>query len=223
MVPGKPEDHKSYRGELIGKLRVMFAIKIIKSIAGSTTLVVNRCDNIRALRRATIQPEGVKLRWKQIDLISHLSDVYQSMDSIMSLVHIHGHQNIGRPASTLMVLGSLNVLLDELSEQIMAVFLISSSKSNTMAVGLLDPHIIPIVSIHGASIHSNIAQSITYDISKRRLLQHWDDPNLTHTIDWDKMDLPSFKQAQETSTSHMAHFIMKCMSNTLPNMTILHR
>ena len=50
MVPGKPEDHNSYRGELGGQLGVVCAIKFTDSILGSTTLVVNICDNISALR-----------------------------------------------------------------------------------------------------------------------------------------------------------------------------
>ena len=53
MLPGKPEDHNYYRGELGGQLRVMWTIEIMESILGSTALVVNICDNIRALRRAT--------------------------------------------------------------------------------------------------------------------------------------------------------------------------
>ena len=72
MVPGKPKYQNSYQGELGGQLRVMCAIKIMEYILGSTTLVVNSCDNISALRRATIHPEPVKLRWKQVDLISRL-------------------------------------------------------------------------------------------------------------------------------------------------------
>ena len=92
-----------------------------------------------------------------------------------------------------------------------------------MGIGLLDPHGTPSVFIHEVAIHPNITESITYEISKRRLLQHWDDWNLTNMADWDKIDLIPFKRAQETITIHMAHFIPKCMSNTLPNMTIIHR
>ena len=90
-----------------------------------------------------------------------------------------------------------------------------------MAIGLSDPYGMPSISIHGAPIHSNTAQSIVYEISKRRILQHWDNWKLTHTVDWDGIELPLFKLARETTTMHMAHFIMKFMSNTLPTMKIL--
>ena len=41
--------------------------------------------------------------------------------------------------------------------------------------------------------------------------------------DWDEIDLTSFKRAQETTTDHMAHFITKCMSNTLTTTMILQQ
>ena len=58
-----------------------------------------------------------------------------------------------------------------------------------MAIGFLDPYGMSIISIHGATVHSNIAHSIAYKISKRQLLQHWGDWDLTHTADWDGIDL----------------------------------
>ena len=81
----------------------------------------------------------------------------------------------------------------------------------------------PIISIQIAPVHSNIAQYITYEISKRQLLQHWDDQKLTHTADWDYIDLTSFKQARLMISFHMAHFITKCISNTLSTMTFIQR
>ena len=59
MAPGKPEYQNSYRGEIGGQLGGICAIQIMESILGSTTLVVNRCDNISALIKASIQPEAV--------------------------------------------------------------------------------------------------------------------------------------------------------------------
>ena len=50
MVPGKPEYNNFYWGDLRGQLGVMWAIKMMESIMVSTTLVVNSCDNISALR-----------------------------------------------------------------------------------------------------------------------------------------------------------------------------
>ena len=113
--------------------------------------------------------------------------------------------------------------MDALSEHIMVEFLLSSAKRNTMTIGLSDPHGMTSVLIHGSPIQSNIAQSIAYEISKRRLLQHLDDWNLTHMSDWDEIDLILFKKLRETTTAHMVHFITKLMSNTLPTMTILQQ
>ena len=100
MVPGKLEDQNFYRGELGGQLRVMCAIKIMESILGSNTLVVNSCDNIRYPRRASIHPEELKSRRKQADLISCLSDAFNSVDSGMVLVHVYRHHNNDKMAST---------------------------------------------------------------------------------------------------------------------------
>ena len=128
MVPGKPEDQNSFIWELGSQLGVMCAVETMESILGITTLIVNTCDNTSTLRLATIHPEAVKSRWKQVDLTSCLSDFYQSMDSGMSRVHIYGHRSSRRPASTLTPLASLNVRLDSLAEHIMASLLISSVK-----------------------------------------------------------------------------------------------
>ena len=59
METCKLEDQNSYQGELGGQIGVMCAIEIMDCIAGSTTLVVNCCDNISALRQAIIHPEAV--------------------------------------------------------------------------------------------------------------------------------------------------------------------
>ena len=69
MLPVKPEDQNSYRGEIGFEIGFMYAIKIMECIVGRTTLVVNSCNNISAVRLATIHPEAVKLRWKHVDLI----------------------------------------------------------------------------------------------------------------------------------------------------------
>ena len=92
-----------------------------------------------------------------------------------------------------------------------------------MAIGLSDPHVMPSLSTHGSPIHSNIDEYIAYKISKRRLLQQWDDQNLIHTADWDKINPTLFKRAWETTTVHMAQIITKYTSNTQPTMSILQR
>ena len=138
----------------------MCEIEIMDSILVSTTLVANICDNIISLRQASRHPEAVTPRWIQAYLISGLSDVYHTIDSGMSLVHVHGHQNIGKLASTLTPLASLNVRLDALVEHIMESFLLSSATKNTIVVGFTNPYGLPSVSICGVPIHSNLAQYI---------------------------------------------------------------
>ena len=114
----------------------------------------------------------------------------------MSLVNVHSDHNSGGQVSTLTTLASLNLQLDALAENIMAEFILSSSTTNKMTIGLLDPHGIPSISIHVSLVHFNIANSIVCEISKCQILQLWDDQNLTHLSDWDEIDLTSFKQAQ---------------------------
>ena len=160
MVIGKPKDQNSYQGELGGLLEVMCTIEIMESILDSSTLAVNSCDSISALRRETIQPEAVKNIWKQVYFISHLSDVFQSMDSGISLVHVYRHQNNGILASNLTSLAYLSVILYTRAEHIMAEFLFSPEKRNTIPIGLSEPHIISSISIHRYPFHSNIALSI---------------------------------------------------------------
>ena len=161
MVPGKTKYQNSCWGEIRGQLRIMCTIKIMEYILGSTKLVVNICDKMRSLRRATIHPEALMHIWKQVDLISRLSDVQYSMDSGMSMLHVYGYHNIRRPESTLTPLESLNVRLYTLEKHIIAEFLLSSATRNTIAIGFLDPHRIPNVSIHGDPVQSNITQYIS--------------------------------------------------------------
>ena len=70
------------------------------------------------------------------------------MEYGMSLVHVYGHQNSGKLAST------LTPRLDTLEEHIMVDFLLSSAIINTIAIGLSDLHEIPILSIHRDPVHS---------------------------------------------------------------------
>ena len=141
----------------------------------------------------------------------------------MSQIYVYGHQNRGNPYSTFTALVSLNIRLDALEEYIMASFIILPVTRNTTAIRLLDPHGISNVFIHESPVHSNITHYITCKISKLRLIQDWDDHNLTQTSDWDGICPTFFKRARDTTTVHMAHFITKYMSNTLPNMTILQK
>ena len=112
----------------------------------------------------------------------------------------------------------------------MASFLISPATRNTIAVRLSYPYGLPSVSIHGFNshhnpnpIHSNIDQSIAYKISKRRLIKYLAYWNLTHMAYCEGIELTSFKQSWDKTNVHMAHFITKCMSNTLSTVTILQR
>ena len=89
MLPGKLEYQNSYRGELGGKLWFMYLIQIIESTMGSTSLMVDICDNILVLIQALIHLEAVTLEWKQAFFISCLFDVFHSIDSCMSMLHVY--------------------------------------------------------------------------------------------------------------------------------------
>ena len=54
MITRKTEDQNSYQGELGVQLGFMCAIQSIESIMVRNPLVVDSCDNIRALRQALI-------------------------------------------------------------------------------------------------------------------------------------------------------------------------
>ena len=157
----------------------MCVIKIMESILGSTVLVVNSCENISVLRQSLIRPEAVTPRSKQADPFSRMYDIYRSIDSGMSLVHVYRHQNIGNPASTLMPLAYLNVRLDAQVEHIMVSFLILTETRNTIAVGFSDPFGLNIVSIHGVPVHSNLIL-VSFELTSHnsnetriRLLSTW--------------------------------------------------
>ena len=72
MVPGKPKYQYSYQRELGRQLGVICMIKIMESIMGITALVVKSCDNISALRQASLDALAVTSLCKQADLIYRL-------------------------------------------------------------------------------------------------------------------------------------------------------
>ena len=140
MVPVKPKYQNSYIGELRGQFGVMCTIVIMESILGSTTVVVNSYVNISSLIRASIHPEAVTSRRKQANLIYNLSDVYHSIESGMTLVHVYRHHNRGKPVSNLTSLASINIRLDAIAENIMESFLLSLATRNTIAVRFSYPY-----------------------------------------------------------------------------------
>ena len=172
----------------------MCMIQIIESILRSTTLVVDSCDNISALRWASIHPEEVKSQCKQADIISCLSNVYHSIDFEIPLVHVYGHHNSGKLVSIVTPLESLNVWLDTLAEHIISSFLLLAENRTTIEAGLSYPYRLPIVFICGVPVHSNLAHYIVYEISKLRILLYWFDSNLTHMAYWDRIYPTSFKR-----------------------------
>ena len=91
MVSGKLEDQDSYQRELGYQLRVMCTIKIFDSIFYITAFVFNSCDNISSISQVSIHRDVVKSQLKQADLIWCLSDVYQSIDSGMTFIHVYVH------------------------------------------------------------------------------------------------------------------------------------
>ena len=101
------------------------------------------------------------------------------------MVQIYEHQNSGKLVPTLTPLESLNIRLDALTEHIMDSFLLLPETRNTIAVGFSDTYGLPSVSISGVPVHSILAQSIAYKISKRRILQYWDDRNLNYMANWE--------------------------------------
>ena len=105
----------------------------------------------------------------------------------------------------------------------MASFLISLSPRTSLAVGFLYPYGLPSLSVRGVPVHSNINQSIVYEISNHWLLQYWIDKKLTHKADWEVSDLSPFEREWGRTKFHMSHFITKRMSNTQSNMMILNR
>ena len=159
----------------------------------------NSCNNISALRRASIHQVAVKYRCKQEDPISRLSDAFELIDSGMSLVHVYGHHNSSSSDSTSTPLAYLNVILDALAEYIMVPFLLSLATRNEISVGFLYPYGLTSVSIHGFPVHPNLDQSIAYEISKRQLLHYWDNQNLYHMADIEVINLTSFKQARDNN------------------------
>ena len=105
----------------------------------------------------------------------------------------------------------------------MASILQSPASKTSLAVGFLYSYGLPSLSICVVPFHSNLSQSMVYEISKDRILKYWSEIKITHTEDWEEIELLPFKRARNRTTVHMSHFINICISNTLSNMTILQQ
>ena len=106
-------------------------------------------------------------------------DMYHSIDSVISLVHVYGHHNSGSSASNLTPLLSLNFRLNELAEYIVASLLRLMAPITPLWVGFSDPYGLPIVYICRVPFIYNTTQSIVYETYKHYILQYWVEQKLT--------------------------------------------
>ena len=102
------------------------------------------------------------------------------------------------------------------------MFLQSSITRQKISKGFNDNHGLPGITVHDKTIHSNIFQSIIYEIANTLLLKYWTEKGLTHQATWEYIDLKCFKRARDKPPTHMINFINKCLNYTLPVMKILH-
>ena len=101
----------------------------------------------------------------------------------------------------------------------MTSFLCSLAPRTALAVGFLYPHRLPSLSNCRFPVYSNLAKSIVYEISKHRKPQYWVDRKLIYMAVWEEIYLSPFQRQWNRTTVHMSHFIIKCISNNLSNMT----
>ena len=82
----------------------------------------------------------------------------------------------------------------------MAQFLRLPAPRTPLWVGFSDPHGLPSLSSFVVPVHSNLSQSIVYEISKHQILQYWLDIKLTHTAYWEEINLSQFEQTRDWTT-----------------------
>jgi exonuclease III len=117
QTPGEAESQNPYRSE-VGSLVGCSLLRLLLVIATkSYPKVTLACDNEKALRK--VQPKSMKIKpsTKHSDLISVMTDIWNSCEGEIILEDVKGHADEEKEDSSLTVMERLNTLVDKAAKE----------------------------------------------------------------------------------------------------------
>jgi len=119
IVPGPLTDLNSYRCELGRLLGISVGTACLKNLLPTTPhFILTACDNLEAVRKITADRYKVKTKWKSVNFISQITDVWSHQHSCKpSPQHVYGHQDDKR-TGPLTFVEHLNVRMDRLAKSL---------------------------------------------------------------------------------------------------------
>ena len=209
LIPGIDEDQSAYRSELGGLLGITIFLHAIQLPPNTEPSILIACDGLSALNKIKINANQRKCKYKHIDFISIMHDLWQQSKFLPTTKHVYGHQDVtGRELSLLEL---LNCKMDLKAKEIALTHIQHPTNQPNPP-----PTILGLGSIYcnGNIISSKIQQSLYKTITKNSFINWFSDKThlptnlLQQSINW-----PSFHQARKNATLSRKIFITKWISN----------
>ncbi len=123
IAPGGPEAHSPYRSELSGIYATMIVVNNICSFYNIQEGTIEfACDGLSALNRAfSYVVSLLSVAEPSFDMLVVIHRQWVHSTILWKICHVEGHQDDKRPADSLDRLGKLNVEMDMVAKQYIAI------------------------------------------------------------------------------------------------------
>ena len=173
MIPGTTGHQGAYRSEAGGLLGIATVLSTLDSIfpPPSEYKITIACDGESALYQCLQMPkEKISSSLKHYDIISRVQDKLSQSSCKPVPIHVRGHQD-DKSKSPLSILEKLNVRMDALAKRIMVM----AKEANLKSLPHLpySPDGLPIVSLHGSPLPSELGIHIKEGINTLAIKEWW--------------------------------------------------
>eukprot|EP00557_Chaetoceros_sp_GSL56_P013372 CAMPEP_0176481264 /NCGR_PEP_ID=MMETSP0200_2-20121128/2725_1 /TAXON_ID=947934 /ORGANISM="Chaetoceros sp., Strain GSL56" /LENGTH=500 /DNA_ID=CAMNT_0017877453 /DNA_START=2342 /DNA_END=3841 /DNA_ORIENTATION=- len=214
-VPGSTEDYSSYRSELTGLVAISLTMKILAGGCPPPPHVIIGCDGKAALESLILTKDDINANTSNVDLLSILSDIWNSSGMRPHPVHVKGHQDDDHQPLTR--LEKMNVLMDKLATMTATV---QQERVASMKIPFLGMKSVTRDSKHIAGcLHKAFYSAIV----NGNLLKYYEKKLLDSSCTMDNIAMTAFRHARLTMQLGMVKFMSKWWSNTLLTGVILQQ
>ena len=210
-IPGNPNEHDSYRSEvvgLIGSSAALQAILPLFPLHAPTYSIV--CDNESALLNLSPSHHPDKTKWRHCDLVSILKHLWEEIPCKARPVHVYGHQDkLSGDRSPLEI---INIHMDKRAKACAKMFTPiqhHGSHWNSKGFGLvtIDKQMV------GGAFKKTLYEHIGHTSFITYISDKWghDQDTTRKAIAW-----PLFAKARKVTRHHLRIFISKWLIGHLP-------
>ena len=208
LIPGNDTDQNAYRSEIGGLLGLTIFLHALDLPPNTNPSILIACDGKSALRKVITGNHEIKCKYKDIDMISIMHDLWKESKFIPNTQHVYGHQDVtGRE---LTMLETLNCKVDLKAKEIALNHISDSTNyhppSTTLGLGS--------IYCNNSIVTSKIRQSLYNSVTTKSFISWLSSKNtfpvdlLQHSIHW-----PSFHKARKNAPLSRKIFITKWLSD----------